>query len=278
MKQKRIALINDMTGFGRCSITIELPIISALKIQVCPLPTSILSVHTGFNNYFFDDYTDRMQKYIDSWHINNLQFDAIATGFLGSESQIAIVNKFIEEHQSSQIMIDPVMGDHGRLYASYNKAMCLKMRELLNFADLVTPNLTEACELLGIAYPNNGIISDSKLATMAANIANQTRSRKVIITGVTLDTDSADSITNFIYDDGKVDLVTVNKIGSDRSGTGDAFFAVLAGAILNGNNLIEATKKSTNFVTKCIAYAELLNLPWNYGLPFEQFLTEINEV
>ena len=123
LKQKRIALINNITGFGRCSVAIELPIISALKIQVCPLPTAILSVHTGFENYFLDDYTDRMQSYIDSWRLNKLEFDGIATGFLGSESQIAIVNKFIEENLDSYIMIDPVMGDHGKLYASYNKAM-----------------------------------------------------------------------------------------------------------------------------------------------------------
>ena len=115
MRQKKIALINDITGFGRCSIAVELPIISAFKIQACPLPTAILSVHTGFENYFIDDYTDRMQRYIDSWKLNNLQFDGIASGFLGSEAQIEIVNRFIEENLSSVVMIDPVMGDHGRL-------------------------------------------------------------------------------------------------------------------------------------------------------------------
>ena len=275
MKQKRIALINDITGFGRCSVAIELPIISALKIQVCPLPTAILSVHTGFENYFLDDYTDRMQSYIDSWRLNELAFNGIATGFLGSEAQIAIVNKFIEENLDSYIMIDPVMGDHGKLYASYNKAMCIKMRELLTHSDLVTPNLTEACELLGISYPTKGVVSDSKLAMMAANIASKTRGNRVIITGVTLDTDDGSSITNFIFDNGKIDLVNVQKLGSDRSGTGDAFFAVLVGSIINGENLVDATRKSAKFVTRCIAYAEKLNLPWNYGLPFEEFLLEL---
>ena len=276
MRQKKIALINDITGFGRCSVTIELPIISALKIQACPLPTAILSVHTGFENYFLDDYTDRMQSYIDSWNFNNLKFDGIATGFLGSEAQIEIVNKFIEKNIDSYIMIDPVMGDHGKLYSSYNKGMCVKMRELLNYADLVTPNLTEACELLGISYPINGVISDSKLATMAANIASKTRGHKVVITGVTLDTDDGSNITNFIFDNGIVNLVTAQKLGSDRSGTGDAFFAVLAGLIINGESLIDASFKSADFVTRCIAYAEKLNLPWNYGLPFEEFLSELS--
>ena len=274
--EKRIALINDITGFGRCSVAIELPIISALKIQVCPLPTAILSVHTGFENYFLDDYTDRMQAYIDSWKLNNLRFDGIATGFLGSENQIAIVNNFIEEHLGSHVMIDPVMGDHGRLYASYNKSMCKKMRELLKNADLVTPNLTEACELLGTAYPEGGVISDSKLSTMAANIAARTIGHKVVITGITLDTDDGSNISNFVFDNGSINLVTAKRLGIDRSGTGDAFFAVLAGSIINGEKLVEAARKAANFVTRCIAHAEDLKLPWNYGLPFEEFLTELN--
>lgn len=275
MRQKKIALINDITGFGRCSVAVELPIISALKIQACPLPTAILSVHTGFDNYFIDDYTDRMQHYIDSWKLNNLKFDGIATGFLGSESQISIVNSFIEKNLNSFVMIDPVMGDHGRLYASYNKSMCVKMRDLLKYADLVTPNLTEACELLGINYPSTGVISDSRLATMAANISAKTRGHRVVITGVTLDTDDGKSITNFVFDNGDVKLVTAHKLGSDRSGTGDVFFAVLAGSIINGEELINATRKAANFVTNCIALAEELNLPWNYGLPFEEFLTDL---
>ena len=274
--EKRIALINDITGFGRCSVAIELPIISALKIQVCPLPTAILSVHTGFENYFLDDYTDRMQAYIDSWKLNNLRFDGIATGFLGSENQIAIVNNFIEEHLGSHVMIDPVMGDHGRLYASYNKSMCKKMRELLKNADLVTPNLTEACELLGTPYPEGGVISDSKLSTMAANIAARTIGHKVVITGITLDTDDGSNISNFVFDNGSINLVTAKRLGIDRSGTGDAFFAVLAGSIINGEKLVDAARKAANFVTRCIAHAEDLKLPWNYGLPFEEFLTELN--
>ena len=274
MKQKRLALINDMTGFGRCSVAVELPIISALKIQVCPLPTAILSVHTGFPNYFLDDYTDRMKNYIDSWRLNNLTFDGIATGFLGSAAQIEIVSDFLKEFDA-RVLIDPVMGDHGKIYASYTREMCIGMRKLLRFADLVTPNLTEACELLNVPYPSGGVISDSDLATMAANIAARTRGGQVVITGVTLDADDGSNITNFIYDNGAIDFVTAKKLGSDRSGTGDVFFAVVAASIMNGENLTAAVRKAAEFVTKCILHAEKLNLPWNFGLPFEEFLTEL---
>ena len=272
--QKKIALINDVTGFGRCSVTIELPIISALKIQVCPLPTALLSVHTGIKNYFMDDYTDRMENYIDSWQKNNLTFDAVATGFLGSAAQIEIVRRFIKNFPAV-VIIDPVMGDHGKIYKSYTRNMCRRMRELLEFADLVTPNLTEACELLGKPYPAEGVVSDSELATMAANIAAKTRGGRVVITGVTLDIDDGSNIANFIFDRGEINLVTSRRLGGDRSGTGDAFFAVAAASWLNGETLTDSTRKAADFVAKCIAHAEKLNLPWNWGLPFEEFLTEL---
>ena len=274
IRQKRLALVNDMTGFGRCSVTVELPIISALKIQVCPLPTALLSVHTGFKDYFLDDYTERMDSYIDSWQRNQLTFDAIATGFLGSAAQIAIVRRFIKSFPAV-VIIDPVMGDHGKIYKSYTREMCRGLRELLEFADLVTPNLTEACELLGVAYPSEGVVSDSELATMAANIAAKTRGGRVVITGVTLDIDDGSNIANFIFDRGEVNIVTSRRLGGDRSGTGDAFFAVAAAAWLNGENLIDASAKAADFVAKCIAHAETLDLPWNWGLPFEEFLTEL---
>lgn len=271
-RQKRLALVNDITGFGRCSVTVELPIISALKIQVCPLPTALLSVHTGFQNYFMDDFTDRMEIYADSWQKNNLTFDAIATGFLGSAAQIEIVRRVIKNFPAV-VIIDPVMGDHGKIYKSYTREMCRRIRELLEFADLVTPNLTEACELLGVPYREK--ISDSELATMAANIAAKTRGGRVVITGVTLDLDDGSNIANFIFDRGEISLVTSRRLGGDRSGTGDVFFAVAAASWLNGENLLDATTKAADFVAKCITHAEKLNLPWNWGLPFEEFLTEL---
>ena len=274
IKQKKIALINDVTGFGRCSVAVELPIISALKIQVCPLPTALLSVHTGFKNYFMDDFTDRMESYIDSWQKNNLTFDAVATGFLGSAAQIEIVRRFIKNFPAV-VIIDPVMGDHGKIYASYTREMCRRMRDLLEFADIITPNLTEACELLGVPYPEGGVVSDSELAIMAANIAAKTRGGRVIITGVTLEFDDGSNIANFIFDRGQVDIVTSKRLGGDRSGTGDVFFAVAAASLLNGETLTDATRKAADFVTKCIAHAEKLNLPWNWGLPFEEFLTDL---
>ena len=168
-RQKRIALVNDITGFGRCSVAVELPLISALKVQACALPTAILSCHTGFPTHYIDDYTDRMRPYMEDWQQNGVQFDGIATGFLGSAEQIAIVQDFIRtfKQPGTRVMVDPVMGDYGKLYASYTDEMCEKMKGLLGLADIVTPNLTEACRLLDRAYPKDGKVDEGELAVAA---------------------------------------------------------------------------------------------------------------
>lgn len=271
-RQKRIALVNDITGFGRCSVTVELPLISAMKIQACPLPTAILSVHTGFPNHYLDDYTARMEPYIKSWEVNGLAFDGICTGFLGSAEQIAIVLDFIHRFKGAEtrVMVDPVMGDYGKLYPSYTQEMCDKMRSLLGVADLVTPNLTEACQLLDIPYPTDGIVTDDELCEMAEALAAR-GPKQVVITGL----HEGDTIKNFLYEEGKIAIVRAPKIGGDRSGSGDAFAAIVAASLIRGEELEAAVQKAASFISRCLAYALELDLPWNYGLPFEEYLTEL---
>lgn len=271
-RQKRIALVNDITGFGRCSVTVELPLISAMKIQACPLPTAILSVHTGFPDHYLDDYTERMAPYIASWEKNGLAFDGICTGFLGSAEQIAIVLDFIRRFKGAgtRVMVDPVMGDYGKLYPSYTQEMCDKMRSLLGVADLVTPNLTEACQLLDIPYPTDGIVTDDELCEMAEALAAR-GPKQVVITGL----HEGDTIKNFLYEEGKIAIVCAPKIGGDRSGSGDAFAAIVAASLIRGEELEAAVQKAASFISRCLAYALELDLPWNYGLPFEEYLTEL---
>lgn len=271
-RQKRIALVNDITGFGRCSVTVELPLISAMKIQACPLPTAILSVHTGFPDHYLDDYTERMAPYIASWEKNGLAFDGICTGFLGSAEQIAIVLDFIRRFKGAgtRVMVDPVMGDYGKLYPSYTQEMCDKMRSLLGVADLVTPNLTEACQLLDIPYPTDGIVTDDELCEMAEALAAR-GPKQVVITGL----HEGDTIKNFLYEEGKIAIVRAPKIGGDRSGSGDAFAAIVAASLIRGKELEAAVQKAASFISRCLAYALELDLPWNYGLPFEEYLTEL---
>lgn len=272
-RQKKIALVNDVTGYGRCSIAVELPLISALKIQGCVLPTAVLSVHTGFPAYYMDDYTERMPAYIESWKQNKLAFDGILTGFLGSARQSDTVLAFIRDFKqaATKVIVDPVMGDYGRLYPSYTEDMCRKMRQLLTVADVITPNLTEACRLLDIPYPDQGQVSPDRLEHMAAALTDKGPSQ-LVLTGL----HEGEYLLNYIYEKGKApEIQRVKKIGSDRSGTGDVFAAIVAGRIVQGKTLSEAAHSAADFVSKAMVYTEELQLPHNCGLAFEEFLTDL---
>lgn len=271
--QKKIALINDVTGFGRCSVAVELPLISALKVQACILPTAILSVHTGFHDFYLDDYTDRMEPYIESWRKNDLSFDGISTGFLGSVRQIEIVLQFIKEFKRPEttVIVDPVMGDNGRLYPSYTEEMCREMRRFLSCADVLTPNLTEACQLLSIPYRTDIESNDNELCTMAKALADA-GPRRVVLTGLHRGT----KVGNFLYEKGKnPQWVLHEKIGSDRSGTGDVFAAIVSASVVKGESLYTSVEKAADFIAKCMVYTESLDLPHNYGLAFEEYLTTL---
>lgn len=272
--QKKMALVNDITGYGRCSIAVELPIISALKVQACVLPTAILSVHTGFPTYYIDDYTDRMKPYIQSWKDNKLEFDGIMTGFLGSAGQIDIVLDFIGDFKTdhTKVIVDPVMGDNGRLYPSYTEELCRNMRRLLARADVLTPNLTEACRLLDIPYPEGGVVDTSQLQAMAEALSAKGPSQ-IVLTGIHIGSD----IGNYIYERGDAsELQTARKVGSDRSGTGDVFAAVVGGLLVQGRSLSYAVREAAAFISKAMTYTEELQLPTNCGLAFEEVLTELS--
>ena len=274
--QKKIALINDITGFGRCSVAVMAPIISAMKIQAVAVPTAILSAHTQFPTYYFDDYTPRMRDYIRTYKDLNLEFDAIATGFLGSEEQVDIVDDFIRTFRSKSefVLVDPVMGDYGQLYKTYTPAMCRKMKALVQHADIVTPNLTELCTLLDVPYPT-GKITLSELEKMCSDLS-QLGPKHIVVTGISLF--SQGQLLNFIYNQNEgYRLVMVDKIGVDRSGTGDVISAIVAGMFLNGHTFYESVKKAADFVTKCIFYCERENVPDQWGLPFEMYLGDLME-
>ena len=154
MREKRIVLVNDVTGLSRCSVACQLPIISAMGIETAFVPTAILSINTYHKDFFFDDYTSKMNDYIETYKKMNIDFDGICSGFLGSAKQIEIVKEFFKDFKTKKnfILVDPVMGDHGKLYPTYTQEMQEKMRELMPYATIVTPNLTELCALIDEAY------------------------------------------------------------------------------------------------------------------------------
>lgn len=266
--QKKIAVINDFSGFGRCSIAVSLPIISHMKIQCSNVVTSVFSNHTGFEKFFFEDYTDKMQDYIDMWKYLDLQFEGIYSGFLGSKKQIKIVEKFIKDFkkENTKIIIDPVMGDNGRPYPTYTKEMCEEMKKLVCYADILTPNVTEACILTDTPYREK--FKNSELYAMAEKLSEKGAS-KIVISGVKME----NYIGNVVYEkNGIKKIIRMKKVGMERSGTGDIFASIIAADCVNGVDLETSVKKAGSFIKKCIIATEKYQVPKTDGVCFEEVL------
>lgn len=270
--QKKIAVINDISGFGRCSIAVSLPIISMLKVQCCPLPTSIFSNHTGFPSFFFEDFTKNMEPYMEEWKKLDLQFNGISTGFLGSAEQIRIVQEFIAEFKKEDtlVIVDPVMGDYGKTYSTYTEEMCQRMKELVRNADILTPNLTEACILTDTPYKEDWKVAE--VIALAEKLSEQ-GPEKVVITGVS----QKSYICNFCYEKGtEPSIVKTQKVGTQRSGTGDIFAAIISADAVNGVNFHDSVKRASSFIKKCILRSMELDIPVTDGVCFEEVLHTLN--
>ena len=270
--QKKIAVINDISGFGRCSIAVAMPIISAMKIQCCPVPTSIFSNHTGFPEYFFDDYTEKMPEYIAQWKKLGLEFEGITSGFLGSREQIGIVRNFIRDFRTERttVIVDPVMGDYGKPYATYTSELCQEMKQLVEYADILTPNLTEACILTDTPY-KDGHWTIKEIFAMAEKLQERGPA-KVVVTGIR----QGDFVANLVCEKGKeLRVLRSHKVGTERSGTGDVFAAIIAADAVNGVPFDVSVKKASNFVKQCILRSEELEIPRTDGVCFEELLTTL---
>ena len=270
-RQKKIAVINDFCGFGRCSLTVSLPIISAMKIQCCPLPTSIFSNHTGFDSFFYTDFTQNMDQYIDQWVGLGLSFDGIITGFLGSPEQIIIVKRFLELFKSKTniTVIDPVMGDDGELYPTYSPRLAEQMSQLIPFADIITPNLTEACILTDTSFDPN--ISEEGLEKICHKLSLM-GPEKIIISGL----ERSGDLENFVYESGKAPhIVREQKVGPCRAGTGDVFASIIAADAVKGIDFTQSVRHASAFIAKVLRRTVEMGLPETDGLCFEEFLQEI---
>ena len=281
----RLAMINDIAGFGRCSTTVSLPVISVMKVQVCPVPTSVLSNHLGFPLCHFDDYTSHMRDYIKVWNELGLTFDGLYCGFLGNEEQIDIVREFVEMFRPPLFLLDPVMGDHGRAYSSITKTHVQKMKELLPLADIITPNITEACLLTGTPWKDGEWTMQelSGLCERLADICQQesvssgeasvgtVSSASIVITGIR----QGDSLVNFLWDDGVYTTVSTPIAGASRPGTGDIFASILAADAVRGETLLTSVQKAANFVGLCITGSEKAGTPVQEGVVFEKYLAAL---
>lgn len=274
-KVPKVAAIHDMSGIGRCSMTVIMPVMSALGCQVCPLPTALLSSHSEFKDFYFFDFTDHMEEYFNMWEKNNAAFDCVYSGFIGSEKQIDIMEDIIgraKKVNNPLIIVDPVMGDHGVIYQTYTKAMVEKMNNLVSVADIITPNHTEAEILLGEKYKSEKINIEKlklylkRLCDMGPKIS--------VITGVITEEDEH---INGCYDrdNNKFYKVPFDFVDKRYPGTGDLFTSLFSGYLLQGKILPEAMEYASTFVSKAVLTTYEAKTPGSEGVLFEKIMKEL---
>ena len=271
---KKMAVINDLSGSDRCSLTVAIPIITAMGIHCCSMPTAILSNHTGYDEYYFDDYTDKMPEFTKKWQGMNLHFDAIYTGFLGSEHQIQIVEDFIQRfgEKGTNLIIDPVMGDNGRIYTTYTPVMCREMKKLVSTAHVVTPNVTEACQLADVEYTGEEI-DDSLAETLCRSIHNL-GAESVVLTGVKHN----GTISNFVYEGDSMSKYSSSLLSTYFAGTGDVFSSIVAGMVCNGHSVARSVEFATDYIYKVTKYSAECGFIWQEGICIEKFMRDLIEI
>lgn len=272
MSTPRIAAIHDLSCFGRCSLTIALPVLSAMGCQCCPLPTALLSAHTGFPGNTFLDLTAEMGRIADHWTAMDLQFDAIYSGFLGSADQVYTVARFFStfKKSSTAVIVDPVMGDHGTAYRTCTPELCRGMRALAENSDVITPNLTEAALLLDRPYEE---IQRTDAYEVVRRLSVGGR-RSVVLTGYSSESGQTGALC-FDRDSGESKAVQTPREPQDFSGTGDLFASVLAGGVARGVPLFQAAQAAADFVRDCIARTLAEGLTEQDGVDFEPLLGQL---
>lgn len=272
---KKMAVLNDMAGYGRCALTAAIPVISALKVQCCPVVTAVLSSHAAYPHCYFDDYTDRMESYIAQWKELDFRMDGIMTGFLGSPRQAAIAEDFIRhfKRKETMLLVDPTMGDNGRLYSVCDEGLVEAMKTLIPHADIVTPNLTEACALTGMEY-REGSWSKKELTELTGRLLEM-GAQSVVLTGIV----KKDRIYNVIREkDAPPVFLSSKYVGGGYHGTGDVFAAVLGASVLRGVSLPAAVRRAALFTGRCVEHSSRLGTPEKEGLCLEDCLSYLTRL
>lgn len=268
----KIAAVHDLSGYGRCSLSVILPTLSAMGHQVCPLPTASLSTHTGgYTGFVFRDLTPDMEGWWKHWQKEGFEFDAFYSGFLGNAEQIGVVEKMIESlPEKTLIFVDPVMGDDGVLYSTYTEEMRCEMKRLVRMADVITPNLTEAAFLLDRTPKESYTIKEIEEMTLA--LSNMAKG-DVVVTGVS----SPEGVgASYIEKGGdKVSFYIHKKHEKSYPGTGDIFASVLLGRLLKKDSLENAVKAACDFIYSVVGYSAQFDYPTREGVLLEARLSEL---
>lgn len=269
--QKKIAAINDISCLGKCSLTVALPLLSAAGFETCPVPTAVLSTHTGdFTGFTFHDLTDELPLISDHWNTLGLKFDAVYSGYLGSFKQLAFSKKFIDIHKDNAfILVDPVMGDHGKLYEGFDETFAGGMAKLCRRADVIVPNITEACFMTDTPYVD-GIQTEEYIRTLLNRLAALTDG-SIVLTGVTF---NENEIGAACLCNEKISYIFREKLNVAFHGTGDVFASCLLSALMRGFSLEKATSVAVDFVVLCIIKTEKTVGRKHYGVNFEMCIRE----
>lgn len=294
----KVAVLNDLAGFGRCSLTAAISVLSAMGVQPCPLPTAILSAQTGFESYFFQDLTEQMGKITEEWKKADAQFDGIVTGFMSGHRQIGEVNRFLDlfHKDGAFLLVDPVLGDNGKRFPVFDGVFQEEMKQLVRRADIVTPNVTELCLLTEFDYHlvQEAAETGDKEALFAvvAEAAGRLLDSgvsEVIVTGVLFDEAKPDKTGTDLKKDPqaetrqkKVANLTVTRermtssissfIGTSYSGTGDLFASVVAGGKARGDCTEESVRLAGEMIERAIRDAVSLGISRKEGAEYEKYL------
>ncbi len=246
---QRVAAIHDLSGFGKASLTVIIPVLSSMGVQVCPLPTAVLSSHSAYPGFHSKDLTDELPQMIDHWKKLNLQFDAIYSGYLAAVGQIDMVKNFIQDFQADDqlVVVDPVLGDNGKLYTAFKPDMIDKMRELVQYAEVITPNLTEAAFLLGEDYTKD--IDIQELKEWAVRLSEMGPSQVIITSVPDLHKANNTSVIALNALDNRYWRVGCDYFPANYPGTGDAFASVMVGSLLQGDSLPIALDRAVRFIS-----------------------------
>ena len=263
---KKVAAIHDISGVGRCSLTVIIPVLSAMGVQVCPVPTAVLSAHTGYGEFVMRDLTDFIPAALENYRRMNVSFDCIYSGFLASTEQIDHCLEFFASFPDALKVVDPVMGDNGENYKTYTPELCRRMSELAAVADIITPNLTEAAILLGEKFPEGTVDHDMMRSWLVR--LSQKGPGIVVITSVPV---VGSGICTIGYDKGRNSFwkVTGEYVPISYSGSGDMFTSILIGGLLGGDSLPIAMNRAAAFTQSAVKTTYSYGTPWTDGIMFE---------
>jgi len=264
MSTKRILTMQDLSCVGQCSLTVAMPVLSALGVEACILPTAVLSNHTMFTSWSYLDLTAEIKNIYTHWKANGFKFDAFLLGYLGKKQLMDIAEECFDNFsaEGAPVIIDPAFGDNGKLYPGFDAAYVKAMAKLLRRADIILPNITEAAFLTGLEYRD---VYDKNYVDRIVKALSGITHGTIIITGIELD----GKIGEIICNNGKSEYVLLEKLPQRKHGTGDIFAAAFAAQYLNGNSLAESCRFAGKFVADCLRSTEEGHF---YGVNFEKVL------